>query len=126
MREWRRHLHKNPEFGFAEEDTARFIVERLQDFGIDDIETGIGDTGVVATLSRGKGKRTIALRADMDCLQIDGKTNLPYSSSRPGLMHACGHDGHTTILLGTAAALAKDEEFSGTIRLIFQPAEEWG
>ena len=126
MRDWRRHLHQNPEFGFEEEETARFVVERLREFGIDDIETGIGGTGVVATVRRGEGGRTIALRADMDCLRIHETTNLPYSSSKPGLMHACGHDGHTAILLGTAAALAGEGEFNGTVRLVFQPAEEWG
>ena len=81
MRDWRRHLHQNPEFGFEEEETARFVVERLREFGIDDIETGIGGTGVVATVRRGEGGRTIALRADMDCLRIHETTNLPYSSS---------------------------------------------
>ncbi|MEM1200675.1 MAG: amidohydrolase, partial [Pseudomonadota bacterium] len=126
MRQWRHHLHQNPEFGFEEEETARFVVERLREFGIEDIETGIGGTGVVATLRRGDGGRTIALRADMDCLRIHETTNLAYSSSKPGLMHACGHDGHTTILLGTAARLAREGGFDGTVRLVFQPAEEWG
>ncbi len=126
MRQWRHHLHKNPEFGFQEEDTARFVVERLREFGIEDIETGIGGTGVVATLRCGEADRTIALRADMDCLQIHETTSLPYSSSKPGLMHACGHDGHTTILLGTAARLAREGGFDGTVRFVFQPAEEWG
>ena len=126
MRQWRQHLHQNPEFGFQEQKTAQFVVEKLREFGIEDIETGIGGTGVVATLTRGTGDRTIALRADMDCLQIHETTNLPYSSSNPGLMHACGHDGHTTTLLGTAAILARDGGFDGTVRLVFQPAEEWG
>ncbi|MEM7522911.1 MAG: amidohydrolase [Pseudomonadota bacterium] len=126
LRGWRRHLHQNPEFGFEEEETARFVVERLREFGVDDIETEIGGTGVVATLRRGEGERTIALRADMDCLRIHETTNLPYASSKPGLMHACGHDGHTAILLGTAAVLASEGGFDGTVRLVFQPAEEWG
>lgn len=126
MRKWRHHLHRNPEFGFEEVNTAQFVVERLQEFGIEDIETGIGGTGIVATLSRGESERTIALRADMDCLRINETTNLPYSSSKPGLMHACGHDGHTAILLGTAAVLAKEGGFDGTVRFVFQPAEEWG
>ena len=126
MREWRRHLHQNPEFGFEEEDTARFVAERLKEFGFEDIETGGGGTGIVATLKRGTGDKTIALRADMDCLRIHETTNLPYSSSKPGLMHACGHDGHTTMLLGTAAVLASDGDFDGTVKLVFQPAEEWG
>lgn len=126
MTQWRRHLHQNPEFGFEETATARFVTETLRAHGIDDIETGVGGTGVVATLRRGDGARTIALRADMDCLRIHETTNLPYSSKTPGLMHACGHDGHTAILLGAAAALAKDGTFSGTVRFVFQPAEEWG
>ncbi|MEM8650863.1 MAG: M20 aminoacylase family protein [Pseudomonadota bacterium] len=126
MREWRRHLHQNPEFGFEEEDTARFVAERLKEFGFEDIETGVGGTGIVATLKRGTGDKTIALRADMDCLRIHETTNLPYSSSKPGLMHACGHDGHTTMLLGTAAVLASEGDFDGTVKLVFQPAEEWG
>ncbi len=126
MREWRRHLHQNPEFGFEEKSTASFVAERLREFGFDNIEMGVGGTGIVATLWRGKGNRTIALRADMDCLQIQETTNLPYSSSKPGLMHACGHDGHTTILLGAAAMLAADDCFDGTVRFVFQPAEEWG
>lgn len=126
MREWRQHFHQNPEFGFEEEETSQFVVERLKEFGVDDIETGIGDTGVVATLRRGNGKRTIALRADMDCLRIHETTNLPYASSKPGLMHACGHDGHTATLLGAAATLARDGGFDGTVRFVFQPAEEWG
>lgn len=126
MVEWRRHLHQNPEFGFEEEATARFVVDRLRAFGIEDIETGIGGTGVVATLKLGEGPRTIALRADMDCLQIHETTNLPYASNTPGKMHACGHDGHTAMLLGAAAVLAQDGGFDGTVRFIFQPAEEWG
>ncbi|KUF11687.1 amidohydrolase [Pseudoponticoccus marisrubri] len=126
MRDWRRHLHRHPEFGFEEQETARFVVERLRAFGIDEIETGIGGTGIVATLRKGDGGRTLALRADMDCLRMQETTNLPYASSRPGLMHACGHDGHTTILLGTAAVLASEGGFDGTVRLVFQPAEEWG
>ena len=126
MRGWRHHLHRNPEFGFEEVETARFVVERLREFGIEDIETGIGGTGVVATLHGGSGGRTIALRADMDCLRIHETTNLPYASSKPGLMHACGHDGHTAILLGTAAVLAREGGFDGTVRFVFQPAEEWG
>jgi|GEM_PF-3639407 len=126
MRTWRRHLHQHPEFGFEEAETARFVAEKLREFGFDEIETGVGGTGVVATLRRGTGDRTIALRADMDCLQIEETTNLPYASSKPGLMHACGHDGHTTILLGAAATLARDGGFDGTVRFVFQPAEEWG
>ena len=130
LRAWRHHLHAAPEFGFEEQETARFVVQRLREFGIDEIETGVGGTGVVATIrcgtGHGEGGRTIALRADMDCLRIHETTNLPYASTKPGLMHACGHDGHTAILLGTAAVLAREGGFNGTVRLIFQPAEEWG
>jgi amidohydrolase len=126
MLQWRRHLHQNPEFGFEEEATARFVAEKLREYGIEDIETGIGGTGVIATLKCGNGDRVIALRADMDCLKIHETTNLPYSSNTPGLMHACGHDGHTTILLGAAAVLANDGGFDGKVRFVFQPAEEWG
>ncbi len=124
--EWRRHLHQNPEFGFEETATAEFVVERLKEMGFDTIETDVGGTGVVASLKRGTSNRTIALRADMDCLRIHETTNLPYASQTPGLMHACGHDGHTTALLGAAAVLAAQGEFDGIVRFIFQPAEEWG
>lgn len=126
MRGWRRHLHRHPEFGFEEVETARFIVDRLREFGIEEIETGVGGTGVVATLRLGDGGRTVALRADMDCLRIHETTNLPHASRKPGLMHACGHDGHTAILLGTAAKLAAEGGFDGAVRFVFQPAEEWG
>jgi hippurate hydrolase len=126
MQQWRRHLHQNPEFGFDEQATARFVAAKLREFGIQDIETGVGGTGIVATLQLGHGDRTIALRADMDCLKIHETTNLAYSSRTPGLMHACGHDGHTTVLLGAAAVLAQSGGFDGTVRFVFQPAEEWG
>ena len=126
MRDWRRHLHRHPEFGFEEVETARFVVERLRAVGVDAIETGVGGTGVVATLRLGDGDRVIALRADMDCLRIHETTNLPHASVKPGLMHACGHDGHTAMLLGAAALLARDGGFDGAVRFVFQPAEEWG
>ncbi|MEM9602294.1 MAG: amidohydrolase [Pseudomonadota bacterium] len=126
MRTWRRHLHQHPEFGFEEVGTAQFVVDRLREFGFTDIETGVGGTGVVASLRRGQSDRVIALRADMDCLRISETTNLPYASTHPGLMHACGHDGHTATLLGAAATLASSELFDGTVRFVFQPAEEWG
>ncbi|MEM6312271.1 MAG: M20 aminoacylase family protein [Pseudomonadota bacterium] len=126
LRVWRRHLHANPEFGFTENETAKFVAARLAEFGITEIETGIGGTGVVASIQLGDSDRVIALRADMDCLQIQETTDLPYASKSPGLMHACGHDGHTTMLLGAAARLAREGGFDGTVRFIFQPAEEWG
>ena len=126
MRSWRHHLHENPEFGFEEAKTAQFVTEKLRDFGFDDVKTGLGETGVVACLVLGSGKRQIALRADMDCLRIHETTNLPYTSKTPGQMHACGHDGHTTMLLGAAAVLIKEGGFDGTVHFVFQPAEEWG
>ena len=126
MRNWRRHLHQNPEFGHQETETAAFVVDKLRASGISDITTGIGKTGVVASLRLGSSDRTIALRADMDCLPIHETTNLPYSSIKPDLMHACGHDGHTTMLLGAAARLASEGGFDGTVHFVFQPAEEWG
>ncbi|MDX8350484.1 amidohydrolase [Cognatiyoonia sp. IB215446] len=126
MVKWRRHLHRNPEFGFEEFETASFVASRLREFGFEDVVTGVGGTGVIATLTRGLEKRSVALRADMDCLRIQETTALPYASCKPGLMHACGHDGHTAILLGAAAILANEDTFDGTVRFVFQPAEEWG
>jgi len=126
MRAWRRHLHMHPEFGFEERETARFVAEKLRGFGIGDVVEGVGGTGVVATLTRGTGARRIALRADMDALRIEERTNAAHRSTKPGLMHACGHDGHTTMLLGAARVLAAEGGFDGTVRFVFQPAEEWG
>ena len=126
MKSWRRHLHENPEFGFEERETARFVAETLRRSGLTDIAEGIGGTGVVASLKLGSSKRSIALRADMDALRITEATNLPHASRKAGLMHACGHDGHTTMLLGAAHHLAQHGGFDGTVRFVFQPAEEWG
>jgi len=126
MRNWRRALHQVPEFGFDTKKTAAFVIEKLRSFGIDNITDGIGGTGVVATLKRGTSKKAIAIRADMDALMIEEKTNLEYRSTIPGIMHACGHDGHTATLLGVAETLAKGDHFDGIIHFIFQPAEEWG
>ena len=126
MTAWRQHLHANPEFGFEEENTAKFVVEKLREFGVEDIETGIGKTGIVATIRNGTGNRAIGLRADMDALRIEEAGNPSYKSTNPGTMHACGHDGHTTMLLGAAKILAEEGGFDGAVRLIFQPAEEWG
>ncbi|MDE0811848.1 MAG: amidohydrolase, partial [Alphaproteobacteria bacterium] len=123
---WRRHLHQHPEFGFEEQQTARFVVERLKEFGIEEIEHGIGGTGSVATLRGGTGNRSIAFRADMDALRIQEVGERDHKSRAPGLMHACGHDGHTAMLLGAAPRVAETRDFKGVIRLIFQPAEEWG
>ncbi|HET9963723.1 MAG TPA: M20 aminoacylase family protein [Nitrospiraceae bacterium] len=124
--EWRRDFHQHPEFGFEEHRTSRLVAERLRSFGSIEVSEGIGGTGIVGTLRLGAGRRTIGLRADMDALRIQEKGKLLYRSSTPGLMHACGHDGHTTMLLGAARVLASEGGFDGTVRFIFQPAEEWG
>lgn len=125
MKAWRHDLHANPEFGFEETRTAAFVAETLRSFGIE-VATGIGGTGVVGTLTRGTSNRAIALRADMDALRITEATGAPWASTRSGTMHACGHDGHTSMLLGAARMLAEEGGFDGTVRFIFQPAEEWG
>ncbi len=126
MSEWRRHLHANPEFGFAEQATAAFVADKLRTFGLDEVAEGVGGTGVVGTLKRGTGNRAIALRADMDALRITEQGDMQHKSRNGGLMHACGHDGHTAMLLGAAKLLAAEGGFDGTVRFIFQPAEEWG
>ncbi len=126
--QWRRHLHAHPELDFDVHETAAFVTDRLRDMGISDITTGIGKTGVVAVI---KGRtdtkgRVVGLRADMDALPIHEATGLAYASTVPGKMHACGHDGHTSMLLGAAHYLAETRNFDGTVVLIFQPAEEGG
>lgn len=126
MLAWRRDFHAHPEFGFEEQRTSKFVAGKLRDFGLDDVVEGVGGTGVVGTLKRGDGNRAIALRADMDALRINEQANLIYRSQTKGLMHACGHDGHTAMLLGAAKILAEEGGFDGTVRFIFQPAEEWG
>lgn len=123
---WRRRLHQHPEFGFEEVHTAAFVAEKLRSFGIDEVVEGIGGPGVVATLRAGEGNRAISFRADMDALRIDEAGEAPYRSQNPGVMHACGHDGHMTMLLGAAKSLAEGRDFNGVIHLVFQPAEEWG
>ena len=125
MTAWRRDLHRHPEFGFEEHRTASFVAETLRGMGIE-VAEGIGGTGVVGTLKRGTSNRAIALRADMDALRITEATGVPWASDRIGTMHACGHDGHTAMLLGAARILASDGGFDGTVQFIFQPAEEWG
>lgn len=122
---WRHDLHSHPEFGFEETRTADFVARSLRGFGLEVVE-GIGGTGVVGTLTRGTSNHAIALRADMDALRITEQTGLAYASQNPGTMHACGHDGHTAMLLGAAHTLATEGGFDGTIRFLFQPAEEWG
>ena len=120
---WRRHLHAYPELSLHEGETARFVGEVLGGLGIPFV-AGVGGHGVVATLRRGASNRSVGLRADMDALPITEATGLSYASRSPGAMHACGHDGHTASLLAAAALLARDESWSGTVHLVFQPAEE--
>ncbi|MGH7041130.1 MAG: amidohydrolase [Acetobacteraceae bacterium] len=120
---WRRHLHAHPELSLQERETARFVCARLTELDIP-FESGIGGHGVVATLRRGNSNRSVGLRADMDALPITETTGLPYASTVPGVMHACGHDGHTISLLGAAALLARDPGWTGTVHFVFQPAEE--
>jgi hippurate hydrolase len=126
MTAWRRDLHAHPEFGFEEKRTSAFVAAKLREFGLDEVAEGVGGTGVVGTLKRGSGNRAIALRADMDALRITGQGTQDYRSQNPGTMHACGHDGHTAMLLGAAKLLAEEGGFDGTVRFVFQPAEEWG
>jgi hippurate hydrolase len=119
----RRDLHAHPELGFEEVRTAAIVADRLRALGLE-VHTGLGRTGVVGTLRAGSGTRAIGLRADMDALAMPELADRPYRSTRPGAMHACGHDGHTTLLLGAARELARTRDFSGTVHFIFQPAEE--
>jgi amidohydrolase len=126
MTVWRRDLHAHPEFGFEEKRTSAFVAAKLKEFGFDEVAEGIGGTGIVGTLKRGNGNRAVALRADMDALRITEQGEQSYRSQTPGAMHACGHDGHTAMLLGAAKLLAEGGRFDGIVRFIFQPAEEWG
>jgi hippurate hydrolase len=123
---WRRHLHAHPELQFDCHDTAAFIVARLREAGVDEIHEGIAGSGVVALINGQGPGPTIGLRADMDALPITEATGAAHASTVPGRMHACGHDGHVTMLLGAAAYLAETRAFSGRAALIFQPAEEDG
>ena len=120
---WRRHLHAHPELSLHEKATAAFVCDRLTELGIP-FTAGVGGHGVVATLSRGQSNRSVGLRADMDALPIQETTGALHASTHAGVMHACGHDGHTTSLLGAAGLLARDESWSGTVQFVFQPAEE--
>ena len=126
MAAWRQHLHQNPELGFECHETAAFVEQQLRSFGITEIHTGIAKTGIVALIEGQGAGPTIGLRADMDALPILEETNAPYASKIAGKMHACGHDGHTPMLLGAARYLAETRNFSGRVALIFQPAEEDG
>ena len=122
---WRRHLHAHPELTLHEQNTAAFVCAKLRELGVAFV-AGVGGHGVVATIARGASNRSVGLRADMDALPIGETTGLPYASGNPGVMHACGHDGHTTSLLGAAALLQQDSSWTGTVHLVFQPAEEGG
>ncbi len=126
MTAWRRDLHANPELSLQEVRTSGVVQDKLREFGVDEIITGLARTGIVGVI-RGRdsaNSRAIGLRADMDALPIEEATDLPHASRNPGVMHACGHDGHTTMLLGAAKYLAETRNFDGTVYLIFQPAEE--
>ena len=126
MKEWRRHLHANPELGFECYNTSGFVIQKLKEFGIDKIYTGIAKTGLVAIINGKKKGKTIGLRADMDALPLKEEIDHNYKSKVDGVMHACGHDGHTTMLLGAAKYLVDTKNFAGQVALIFQPAEEKG
>lgn len=125
MTEWRRDLHAHPELSMQEVRTAGVVREKLAEFGVDEIITGMATHGVVGVIRSGTSDKAIGLRADMDALPIHEETGLPHASKAPGVMHACGHDGHTTMLLGAAKYLAETRNFDGTVYLIFQPAEEF-
>jgi hippurate hydrolase len=123
MTAWRRDIHAHPELGFQETRTADLVAKKLAAFGME-VHRGLGRTGVVGTLKAGTGKRTLGLRADMDALPIQEANTFGHRSTHPGVMHACGHDGHTTMLLGAARYLAETRNFDGIVHFIFQPAEE--
>ena len=123
MREWRHHLHAHPETAFEETQTAAYVADKLKSFGIE-VHTGLAKTGVVGVLRQGHGDRAIGLRADLDALHIQEATGAPHASRHAGRMHACGHDGHTAMLLGAAKAMCERRRFDGTVYFIFQPAEE--
>ncbi|MBM2294400.1 amidohydrolase [Sulfitobacter pseudonitzschiae] len=125
LTEIRRDFHAHPELGFEETRTAAIVAEKLRAYGVDEVHEGLGGTGVIGLIKgQGGGNRRVGLRADMDALPIEEASGVAYSSTNPGRMHACGHDGHTTMLLGAARYLAETRDFDGTVVLIFQPAEE--
>ena len=126
MTAWRRHLHQHPELQFDCHETAAFVAARLREFDVDELHEGIAESGLVAIIEGQGDGPTIGLRADMDALPMDETSGAEWSSTVPGKMHACGHDGHTTMLLGAARYLAETRKFSGRVALIFQPAEEGG
>ncbi|MCL9780639.1 amidohydrolase [Vibrio sp. S4M6] len=123
---WRHHLHQHPETGFEEYKTAEFVTQTLLDMGLE-VTTGIGGTGLIASISRGASNKAIAIRADMDALNIcEASNERYYASQHQGKMHACGHDGHMAMVLGAAKLLTDNPDFDGTVRFLFQPAEEHG
>ena len=126
MKEWRQHIHRNPELNFDCHKTAAFVVKKLKEFGVDEIHEKIAESGVVAIINGKNSGPTIGLRADMDALPLQEVKDHEYKSTVDGQMHACGHDGHTTMLLGAARYLSETRNFSGRVALIFQPAEEGG
>ncbi|MEO1549832.1 MAG: amidohydrolase, partial [Pseudomonadota bacterium] len=126
MTAWRQHLHQNPELMFETHKTAAFVADKLRAFGCDEVVEGVGRTGVVGVIRGTASGDVIGLRADMDALPIQEVRDLPYKSQTDGVMHACGHDGHTTMLLGAARYLAETRNFAGKVVVIFQPAEEGG
>src|ERR1700746_103192 len=123
MMDWRHHIHAHPETAFEEVATSAFVAEKLRSFGLE-VHTGLARTGLVGVLTSGEGNSAIGLRADLDALHVRERSGVPYASRHEGRMHACGHDGHTTMLLGAAQALARTKSFHGTVYFIFQPAEE--
>ena len=125
LTEWRHYLHAHPETAFEETNTAAFVAEKLREMGLT-VHEHIGGTGVVADLKVGDGPQVIGLRADMDAINLKETTGLPYQSLNPGKMHGCGHDGHITALLGAMLLLSERRNFNGTVRCIFQTAEEPG
>ena len=128
MNEWRHYIHENPEIAYEEHNTSDFIAAKLTEFNIE-VHRGLGGTGIVGVIhgkDNGASKKSLGIRADIDALPMTEKTNLTYSSNNDGKMHACGHDGHTTMLLGAAKYLSKTKNFLGTVYCIFQPAEEGG
>jgi hippurate hydrolase len=120
---WRHHLHRHPELSFEEAETSRYIADLVRSWGYDVVE-GVGKYGIIASLTVGNGRKSIGLRADTDALPIQEDNDLPYKSEVPGVSHLCGHDGHSTMLLAAGEYLARTRNFDGTVRLIFQPAEE--
>jgi amidohydrolase len=123
LKSWRHHLHAHPELSKRESETAAYVCAALSELGVAH-SAGIGGHGVVATIKRGGSNRSVGLRADMDALPIAETTGLPYASANPGVMHACGHDGHTASLLGAVTLLRDDPDWTGTVQFVFQPAEE--